>query len=305
MSKTHFDHGHRQGKAYNAQYNSAQENVSETQTDSIAGERHTELAHTPTIDRPNRALVLPPSGSHAQQEVASSDPVSRGVTTVNDGNAVDEPEQSTTGDCISSPSSDDQSPSTHRVRYAEAASAPGPWQQKESRRTKRRTYRDERDRHARGKTTNPGGGHAGRQHGSLKGASQEQLSALYVRNIEISDDDTDESIVDNVRRYCQTKGVKALRANVIYNRYNDYVVGCKVSVVNSQKHKLLADNFWPNNITCREWNKSGAVNSRRDVTSYDKDTDTLSRTVTNIANDTSTLSKRSWGSQDDILIIGS
>jgi FtsZ-interacting cell division protein ZipA len=152
--------------------------------------------------------------------------VSRGVTTVNDGNAAGETGTLTTGDSSSSTSSDNQSPSTQRIRYAEAASAPGPWHLKESRRSKRRIYRDERDRHANVKTTNPDSGHAEGQHGQLKGASQEQLSEVYVRNIEISDDDTDESIVDNVRRYCQTKEVKALRAYVIYNRYNDYVVGC-------------------------------------------------------------------------------
>ena len=88
------------------------------------------------------------------------------------------------------------------------------------------------------------------------------MTWVYARNIEISDDDNDETIADSVRGYCRTNGVKVARVHVIYNRYNDYIVGCKISVSNSHKHKVLSDAFWPSQIKCREWHQTPHLEMR-------------------------------------------
>ena len=121
------------------------------------------------------------------------------------------------------------------LQYAEVASLPGPWLQQ---RPKRRShYRDEWDRYPGGNTTTPGAKHdTPRTNSMLKGAAKEKLATVYVRNIEITDDDNDETISNNVRGHCLVKGVKIVRTHVIYNRYNDYIVGCKLTVIASQQH---------------------------------------------------------------------
>ena len=274
---------------------------------SIANAGHVEstIALACSSDPPSHADVLPPHGlgvnNNRKDVIADNEP--QGVASVADSEqslTVDVPSGSTTRRQNDSGSSSDNQPQD-RMQYSEAASIPGAWSLQQSRRNRRQKYRDERDHYEGGNTANPGKS-GNKPDVSLKGASHERLCTLYVRNIEITDDDNDESIVNNVRRYCQSKGIKTVRANVIYNRYNDYVVGCKVSIAASQKQKLLAVGFWPHDITCREWQKSASTNVRRDVTSYDKDTNTLSRTVaTNVSNDNDR-SGHSWGSQGDIVL---
>ena len=137
----------------------------------------------------------------------------------------------------------------------------------------------------------------------LRGANKEPLTWVYARNIEISDDDNDETIADSVRGYCRTNGVKVARVHVIYNRYNDYIVGCKISVSNSHKHKVLSDAFWPSQIKCREWHQdspSGNENSRRAVTRYEENTNTVSRTVHYDKTQDNVGDNASWGSQRDL-----
>ena len=90
---------------------------------------------------------------------------------------------------------------------------------------------------------------------TLRGAatSREPLSLVYVRNIEIDDDDNDDSITKGVRGYCHDKGVRVVRVRIIYNRFNDYIVGCKLAVPASHKDKVTATGFWPEGVISREW----------------------------------------------------
>jgi hypothetical protein len=175
-------------------------------------------------------------------------------------------------------SSDDNTP--RKMQYSEAAAIPGHWKKQISRR-QRRAYRDERDTKD---THKPSTSVVKNKFGNtrLKGANHETMSLVYVRNFEITDEDNDETIAESVKGYCRDKGVKVMRVHVVFNRYNDYIVGCKLSVANAQKHKLISDNFWPSHIQCREWRQDVTTNTKysRDVkTMYNENTKTISRTV--------------------------
>ena len=165
---------------------------------------------------------------------------------------------------------------TDRSLYSDAAISQGPWQQQKSKDKKhRRKYRDERDRFISQPTNiTP-------QKNELKGATKEILTGIYVGNIETSENDTDETIVNKVRNHCMVHKVRVVRINVIYNRYNDYVVSCKISVPMSDKQKILSDGFWPSQIRCREWQRR-VTHDNNHFVKYDDETSTLSRTVRNV-----------------------
>jgi len=268
---------------------------------------------------PSNAMVVPPYGSLTQREgnILSVQNDSRDVAvepqpiasiTVEHTNRhghtstnVPTPEVLSSSNISSSSSNGVHIPT--KMQYSEAASLPGQWLQQ---RTKKRPryYRDEPDRYPGGNVSNIKDG-VGQSKHALKGASREKLTMMYVQNIEISDDDNEDTIISNIRQHCLAKGVKIVRAYVIYNRYNDYIVGCKLSVVVSQKHPLTADDFWPCNIRCREWQKGGNYGDRNNnrITSFDNDTNTLSRTMPNnhvSKSDVLPAGVHSWGSQREI-----
>jgi hypothetical protein len=77
----------------------------------------------------------------------------------------------------------------------------------------------------------------------LPGAYLEPLSHVYVCNTNTKDNDNDETITRMISGYCCDNGVKVVRVRVIYDRYNEYIVGCKLSVPTSQKGKLISEGY--------------------------------------------------------------
>ena len=120
----------------------------------------------------------------------------------------------------------------------------------------------------------------------LRAARKEPLSQIYVGNIEISEEDNEDTIINNIRSYCNNEHVRIVHAKVMYNRYNDYVVSCKIAVNAQAKERILSQGFWPSDVKCREWKKGIAhqPTATRSVV-YDNLTDTLIRTVQNEGTD--------------------
>lgn len=87
----------------------------------------------------------------------------------------------------------------------------------------------------------------------LAGAKYEVAEWMYVTNISMSLDDTEEDICRRIKQYAGNEGIRVMSARVIKNRYCDDVVGCKISVPQRQSDSLLYDDFWPSNIGCRKW----------------------------------------------------
>ena len=167
-----------------------------------------------------------------------------------------------------SPSGVDPNPTPS---YSSAASTEGPWQIKPSQR-QRREYR------RRSKSSQD----PQRHNTALRGSKPQKTVNLYLQNVTMSDSDTETTITDSVKGYGTENGVNILSVYVIYNRYCDNIVGCKLSVPESQKDNIMADGFWPTDIICREWQKHRPRESlRTNSNTVTKHTDdgSLSRTV--------------------------
>ena len=185
----------------------------------------------------------------------------------------------------------------NRQLYTEAASMEGPWQQVTRQRDRKSRYRDARDKYADNAKHTSDTQH--RRGLKLRGAQREPTTQVYVRNIEISDNDNDETISHGIRNYCSEGDVKVMRVHVVYNKYNDYVVGCRLTVPMSNKERIIRDTFWPTNVVCREWRHQAPPRDKQEPSKsiYSND-DTVSRSVT--VSSKSMFGNTSWGSDKEL-----
>lgn len=89
---------------------------------------------------------------------------------------------------------------------------------------------------------------------SLKGVKQERSIALYLKSIQVSEE-SNEEIGKMVRDYASNKGIRVMGYQIIrYKTCND-AVGCKIFVPEAQQTKALNPDVWPQDITCRRWER--------------------------------------------------
>lgn len=89
----------------------------------------------------------------------------------------------------------------------------------------------------------------------LEGKIPDKTSLLYLRNVGMTNEDYENDVIDSVKAFALEHCVKVSHASIVYNRYSDSVVGVKINVPETQKQTVLQDEFWPCNITCREWRR--------------------------------------------------
>ncbi|CAH1788380.1 unnamed protein product [Owenia fusiformis] len=89
----------------------------------------------------------------------------------------------------------------------------------------------------------------------LKGASFERSQSLYLENIQMDDNDTDDDIIALVKEHAKRKGIKLMQAYVIHNRFSMYRVGVRMTVPVSSADKAVEDDSWPAPIKCRQWQR--------------------------------------------------
>jgi len=87
----------------------------------------------------------------------------------------------------------------------------------------------------------------------LRGIREEKSCTLYVKNINVDEEERDEDIGHIVKDYAKQRNIRVMSTKVIRNKYVQDVVGCKLVIPQSQEHFVLAAEFWPHGITCRRW----------------------------------------------------
>ncbi len=100
----------------------------------------------------------------------------------------------------------------------------------------------------------------------LRGIKQERSVALYLKSIAVTDE-KDEEIGRSVKEYASKRGIRVMGFHVIRYKACVDAVGCKIFVPESQQHEALVQDVWPQNITCRRWERPDVwqERSRRDV----------------------------------------
>ena len=76
---------------------------------------------------------------------------------------------------------------------------------------------------------------------------------LYVENIDIDVGSTKREISDDVRQHVTQMQIKVIDAHVLFNKFRQDRCGCKITVPTRDIDIVLADDFWPQGISCRLW----------------------------------------------------
>ena len=58
---------------------------------------------------------------------------------------------------------------------------------------------------------------------------------------------------DAMRLYCEDKGMKVVYIRAMKDKYKADVANCKIVINECDTARTLDNNFWPDNITVRDW----------------------------------------------------
>ena len=70
-----------------------------------------------------------------------------------------------------------------------------------------------------------------------------------------------------VKQYGCHKDVRIMSARVVHNRFDDDIVGCKITVPEADVESVTSRAFWPAEVECRLWTVRG---DRRPLDSSEK-----------------------------------
>ena len=89
----------------------------------------------------------------------------------------------------------------------------------------------------------------------LKGIAATVNREIYLQGLDLDGCTDEDDIIESVREYCMERGVKPVHIRIIPVRYDDNRVGCKITVVEDDFGYVVDSDFWPENISAREWTR--------------------------------------------------
>ncbi len=91
---------------------------------------------------------------------------------------------------------------------------------------------------------------------SLRGVKREKTTTLYVKNVALNEDESDDELKGRLKRFIkQRTQVRVISVQVVHNRFCEDTVGCKMTVPWSAQEILMQESFWPEDVECREWQR--------------------------------------------------
>ncbi len=82
-----------------------------------------------------------------------------------------------------------------------------------------------------------------------------RTEVLYLENVHRDVGDTDRTLSEAVRNHAKKHDFTIKSVSIVTNRYCDEMVGCRIQVASPDVQKALTSNKWPDNVTCRRWER--------------------------------------------------
>ena len=137
----------------------------------------------------------------------------------------------------------------------------------------------------------------------ISGIKRETGVKVYVQNLHRKPGQPLKNISDNVRKYCTSKGVRSMNAFTIRNKVADDMVGCQLTVPLRFYDDVIADRFWPSEVTVKKWEdkthdqpsgtENGFISGKPRSQSRDKHPNTRNRSLSTNRNQSKSRG-RSW-----------
>ncbi len=67
---------------------------------------------------------------------------------------------------------------------------------------------------------------------------------------------SEDDLLNLIAQFCKSKGLNVLNSQIIYNRFSDVSVGCKIVIPKGEARKAKDEIKWPAHIECRDWKKA-------------------------------------------------
>jgi len=106
----------------------------------------------------------------------------------------------------------------------------------------------------------------------LRGVRKEEPCSLYLKNIYVDENDSDETIGNIVKDFAKNQHIRIMNIKVIRYKAVQDVVGCRIVIPLTQEKIACAAKCWPDNVTCRLWEPAKKwyekLNSARNTEQY-------------------------------------
>ena len=87
----------------------------------------------------------------------------------------------------------------------------------------------------------------------LKGIAATVNREVYLQGLDLEGYIDEDDIIESVKSYCLENGIKPIYIRIIPVRFDQTRVGCKLTVVEEDFERVIDSEFWPDNISAREW----------------------------------------------------
>ena len=87
----------------------------------------------------------------------------------------------------------------------------------------------------------------------LKGIAVIRTREIYLQGLKVNDYNNLNEIIESVRNYCNENNITAVYIRLIPVKNDCTRTGCKLTVNEYDYDNLMQDDFWPENISAREW----------------------------------------------------
>ena len=87
----------------------------------------------------------------------------------------------------------------------------------------------------------------------LKGKPATSNRDVYLQGLDVGDGNGEDDMLDSVKAYCIRNGITPLFVRIIPVKYDCTRVGCRLTVSEEDFERVIDDEFWPDNVSVREW----------------------------------------------------
>ena len=87
----------------------------------------------------------------------------------------------------------------------------------------------------------------------LKGTRSVVQRDIYIQGLDFEYMNDYVEMEDTIQEYCRDNGVSVLYMRIIPTKFDRTRLGCKISVKETDFERVMEDDFWPDDVTVREW----------------------------------------------------
>ena len=99
----------------------------------------------------------------------------------------------------------------------------------------------------------------------LKGKPATSNRDVYLQGLDVGNGNGEDDMLDSVKAFCISRGVTPLFVRIIPVKYDCTRVGCRLTVSEEDFERVIDEEFWPEDVSVREWTQRPRDNRGNDA----------------------------------------